>query len=70
MRILLQRVTSAAVTVDGSTVGAIDHGLVLLVGVGHDDTEADADEADAEIEEAQDEADSALGADADAGSTE
>ena len=43
MRVLLQRVTSASVTVDGQIVGAIEHGLVLLVGVGHDDTGADVD---------------------------
>ena len=39
MRILLQRVTGGSVTVDDTVVGAIDHGLVLLVGVGHDDTQ-------------------------------
>ena len=43
MRAVLQRVSSARVEVDGSVVGAIDHGLVALVGVGHDD---DADAAD------------------------
>ena len=43
MRVLIQRVTSASVSVDGQTVGAIDHGLVLLVGVGHEDAGADAD---------------------------
>ena len=37
MRALLQRVTRAAVRVDGSTVGEIDRGLVVLVGVGPDD---------------------------------
>ncbi len=40
MRVLLQRVTRAQVTVDGQTVGAIDAGLVALVGVGPDDTTA------------------------------
>ena len=39
MRALLQRVTRAAVRVDGATVGAIDRGLVVLVGVGPDDDE-------------------------------
>lgn len=43
MRVLLQRVTRAAVRVDGQTVGDINRGYVLLVGVGHDDTAADAD---------------------------
>ena len=39
MRILIQRVTSANVVVKGSAAGAIDHGLLLLVGVTHADTE-------------------------------
>ncbi|GMK38348.1 D-aminoacyl-tRNA deacylase [Paenibacillus sp. CCS19] len=42
MRVVLQRSKQASVEVDGTTVGAIDHGLVLLVGVTHDDTEKDA----------------------------
>jgi D-aminoacyl-tRNA deacylase len=40
MRILLQRVTSASVTVDGAVTGAIDHGLLILVGITHADTDA------------------------------
>ena len=44
MRVLLQRVSSASVTVEGDVVGAIDRGYVLLVGVGHDDTQAQADQ--------------------------
>lgn len=40
MRILIQRVTSASVVVDSKTTGAIDGGLLLLVGVTHGDTEA------------------------------
>ena len=40
MRILIQRVISANVVVDGGLTGAIDHGLLLLVGVTHTDTEA------------------------------
>ena len=43
MRVLLQRVTSGSVSVGGDTVGRIGHGLVMLVGVGHDDTPANAD---------------------------
>ena len=43
MRALVQRVTRAAVRVDGETVGAIDAGLCILVGVTHDDTPADAE---------------------------
>lgn len=42
MRIVVQRSREARVEVDGEVVGAIDKGLVLLVGVGQDDTEADA----------------------------
>ena len=38
MRALVQRVTSASVTVDGAVVGAIDAGLLVLLGVTHDDT--------------------------------
>ena len=43
MRILIQRVISANVVVDGSVTGAIDHGLLLLVGVTHADTESTED---------------------------
>ncbi len=38
MRAVIQRSRNATVTVDGAIVGAIDRGLVILVGVGHDDT--------------------------------
>ena len=38
MRVLLQRVTRASVTVDGKTVGAIGHGYLALVGIGSEDT--------------------------------
>jgi D-tyrosyl-tRNA(Tyr) deacylase len=40
MRIVLQRVNRAAVHVDGRPVGAIERGLLLLVGIGAED-EAD-----------------------------
>ena len=43
MRALLQRTTRASVRVDGTTVGAIGHGLVVFVGVGPTDDEAVAD---------------------------
>jgi D-tyrosyl-tRNA(Tyr) deacylase len=39
---LLQRVTRAAVVVAGETVGEINAGLCVLVGVGHEDEEGDA----------------------------
>ncbi len=41
MKALLQRVTSASVTVDGETVGKIGHGLVVFIGVAVDDTPED-----------------------------
>ena len=42
MRAVVQRVTSAAVTVGGEVVGAIGPGLCVLVGVGRDDEPNDA----------------------------
>lgn len=43
MRIVLQRVTRAHVEIAGETVGSIDGGLVVLLGVTHQDTREDAD---------------------------
>ena len=43
MRVLLQRVRRASVTVADETVGAIGHGILLFLGVTHGDTRADAD---------------------------
>jgi D-aminoacyl-tRNA deacylase len=43
VRALVQRVTSAAVHIDGVTTGRIGPGLSVLVGVTHDDTEETAD---------------------------
>ena len=40
---LLQRVTHAQVDIDGETIGRIDHGLLVLVGVERGDNEASAD---------------------------
>lgn len=42
MRAVVQRVTSARVRVDDRLVGEIGAGLLVLVGVGRDDTPADA----------------------------
>lgn len=42
MRALVQRVSRASVTIEGCVVGAINPGLVVLVGVGEGDSEADA----------------------------
>lgn len=41
MRIVLQRVSSASVTVDGKICGSIDKGYLVLLGVGEGDTEAE-----------------------------
>ena len=43
MRVLIQRVTSAHVVVAATTTGAIEQGLLLLVGITHSDTEATED---------------------------
>ncbi|MDO8484972.1 MAG: D-aminoacyl-tRNA deacylase [Candidatus Limnocylindrales bacterium] len=44
MRALLQRARRGEARVDGEVVGAISEGLVILLGVGPDDTEAVADD--------------------------
>ena len=41
MRCVVQRVTEASVSVDGEVVGAIGPGLMVLIGVSVEDTEAD-----------------------------
>ena len=41
MRAVLQRVKNASVSVDGKVTGEIEKGLLVLVGMGKDDTEAD-----------------------------
>lgn len=42
MRAIVQRVSSATVSVDGREIGRCDYGLLLLVGVHVEDTEANA----------------------------
>ena len=49
MRAVVQRVTRASVTVDGNITGAIDRGLLVLLGVSQEDAEADADYLAAKI---------------------
>ena len=39
MRVVVQRVSKASVTVDGAVVGAIDRGVMILLGVTHGDGE-------------------------------
>ena len=41
MRVVLQRVSEAKVTVDGNITGQINHGLLILLGVEDADTEED-----------------------------
>src|SRR3989339_698800 len=41
MRAVIQRVTEASVTVDGTAVGSIDRGLLVYLGVQKGDTEVD-----------------------------
>ena len=43
MKLVIQRVSEASVTVDGRTTGSIGKGLLVLIGVGQTDTKEDAD---------------------------
>lgn len=43
MRAVVQRVERGSVTVDGDVIASVGHGFVVLLGVGRDDIEADAD---------------------------
>ena len=43
MRAVVQCVSEASVTVEGRAVGAIGKGYVILLGVGHGDTEDEAE---------------------------
>ena len=43
MRIVLQRVKEASVTIEGEVKSAIGHGLLLLLGVEHEDGQEDLD---------------------------
>ena len=42
MRLLIQRVSHASVTVEQKTISQIGNGLLILLGIGHDDGEAQA----------------------------
>ena len=43
MRAVIQRVSSASVTIDGTVKSAIGPGLLILLGVGHEDGQEDLD---------------------------
>jgi D-tyrosyl-tRNA(Tyr) deacylase len=43
LRAVVQRVSRASVSVDGEVVAAIGPGLLVLLGIAHDDTERDGD---------------------------
>lgn len=43
MRFIVQRVTSASVTIDGNVNGKIDNGFLVLIGIEENDTEKIAD---------------------------
>ena len=49
MRAVVQRVTRARVTVEDRVVGEIESGLLILLGVTHDDTKEDAEYLAAKI---------------------
>ncbi len=49
MRALVQRVSRASVTVDGDRVAAIGPGMLVLLGVTHTDTDAEADRLAAKL---------------------
>ena len=41
MRVVIQRVSKASVTVDGKITGSINHGLLVFIGIEDDDTNED-----------------------------
>lgn len=43
MKFVIQRVTEASVEVDGKIIGEIENGYLVLIGVGQEDTVAEAD---------------------------
>jgi D-aminoacyl-tRNA deacylase len=66
VRAVVQRVSNASVTVDGTVVGEIGPGLLALVGVTHDDTAARAENLARKIWELRILADERSAADVDA----
>jgi D-tyrosyl-tRNA(Tyr) deacylase len=49
VRALIQRVTSASVSVEGEVLGSIGTGLLILLGVGQEDEDAHADRLAAKV---------------------
>ena len=49
MKAVVQRVAHASVNVDGNTVGSIDRGLLVFLGVGQEDTQECAERLAAKI---------------------
>jgi D-tyrosyl-tRNA(Tyr) deacylase len=43
MRVVLQRVSEASVTIEGKMYGSIGNGMLILLGIEHDDDQSDAD---------------------------
>lgn len=43
MKIVIQRVSSASVTIDGAVKSSMGTGLLILLGIGHEDDETDID---------------------------
>ncbi|MGN0355447.1 MAG: D-aminoacyl-tRNA deacylase [Muricoprocola sp.] len=43
MKFVIQRVSSASVSVDGSVIGSIEKGFMVLIGIGQNDTKETAD---------------------------
>jgi D-aminoacyl-tRNA deacylase len=43
MRAVVQRVSESSVSVDNKTVGSIDRGILILLGIAEDDSDRDAD---------------------------
>ena len=41
MKVIVQRTQKASVDIDGQTVGQIEQGFLMLVGITHEDTSAD-----------------------------